>query len=100
MDCLMPEMDGYEATMELRRREAASGRPLTPVIALTASARPEDRRRCLESGMDDFLSKPIRGASLEAVLDRWISRPTETADATSDDGVGGKTGGDGLDGMG
>jgi CheY-like chemotaxis protein len=72
MDCLMPEMDGYTATQELRAREAATGRPRIPVIALTASARPEDRQRCLDSGMDDFLSKPIRGANLEAVLSRWV----------------------------
>jgi HPt (histidine-containing phosphotransfer) domain-containing protein len=81
MDCLMPEMDGYTATSELRRREAASGGRRTPVIALTASARPVDRQRCLDSGMDDFLSKPIRGASLEAVLDRWTAdRHEVTAD--------------------
>jgi signal transduction histidine kinase/DNA-binding NarL/FixJ family response regulator/HPt (histidine-containing phosphotransfer) domain-containing protein len=79
MDCLMPEMDGYTATAELRRREAARGRPRTPVVALTASARTEDRRRCLESGMDDFLSKPIRGANLKAVLERWTTGRTTQA---------------------
>ena len=80
MDCLMPEMDGYTATAELRRREDAAGRPRIPVIALTASARPEDRRRCLEAGMDDFLSKPIRSASLEAMLGRWVANRVEAAD--------------------
>jgi PAS domain S-box-containing protein len=72
MDCLMPEMDGYTATVEIRRREAETGRPRTPIVALTASARSADRQRCLDSGMDDFLSKPIRGASLDAVLTRWV----------------------------
>ena len=80
MDCLMPEMDGYTATAELRRREAHNGGRRTPVIALTASARPVDRQRCLEAGMDDFLSKPIRGASLEAVLGRWTADRDERAD--------------------
>ena len=74
MDCLMPEMDGYTAAAELRQLEQTTGRPRTPIIALTASARQEDRQRCLDAGMDDFLSKPIRSASLEAVLDRWTGR--------------------------
>jgi CheY-like chemotaxis protein len=87
MDCLMPEMDGYMATQEIRAREAATGRPRVPVIALTASARPEDRQRCLDSGMDDFLSKPIRGASLEAVLHHWTDggEPTEAAPSARED---------------
>jgi PAS domain S-box-containing protein len=75
MDCLMPGMDGYTATTLLRQREAASGRPRTPVIALTASARPEDRQRCLDVGMDDFLSKPIRAVNLAAALERWLIAP-------------------------
>jgi PAS domain S-box-containing protein len=87
MDCLMPGMDGYTATTLLRQREAASGRARTPVIALTASARPEDRQRCLGVGMNDFLSKPIRGAHLAAMLERWLGgRP-----ATPATGPGGTT---------
>jgi CheY-like chemotaxis protein len=87
MDCLMPELDGYSATIELRKREVATGRPRVPVIALTASARPEDRQRCLDSGMDDFLSKPIRGASLEAVLTRWMPDGSQTERQPNDDGI-------------
>jgi PAS domain S-box-containing protein len=70
MDCQMPEMDGYAATAELRRREA--GGPRTPVIALTAGARTEDRARCLDAGMDDHLAKPLMPAALDETLTRWI----------------------------
>jgi two-component system sensor histidine kinase/response regulator len=70
MDCQMPEMDGYEAAAELRRREDDSKR--TPLIALTASASEADRRRCLAAGMDDFLAKPVRESDLAAMLHQWI----------------------------
>jgi len=69
MDCHMPEMDGFEATAELRRREPAGRR--TPVIAMTAGVFAEERERCLESGMDDFVSKPIDSAQLQRTLVRW-----------------------------
>jgi len=71
MDCQMPEMDGYEATMELRRRESALNRPRTAIVAMTANALEGDRDRCLNSGMDDFLPKPVQLDQLRQTLVRW-----------------------------
>ena len=72
MDCQMPQLDGYAATRELRRRERGSGRH-TPVIAMTAHAMEPDRQRCLDAGMDDYITKPMRYDELVEVLRRWIA---------------------------
>ncbi len=71
MDCQMPVLDGYAATGRLREREAARGLPRTPVIAMTANAMAGDRQRCLDAGMDDYLSKPVSRDQLEARLLHW-----------------------------
>ena len=87
MDCQMPVMDGFEATRNIRRKEAAnlpydadpaSGR--LPIIALTANAMKGDRERCLEAGMDDYLAKPFSSAGLAVVLQKWIPADRGPAD--------------------
>jgi PAS domain S-box-containing protein len=71
MDCHMPEMDGFEATRAIRRRESdGGGRARLPIVALTASAMKEDRDECLESGMDDVITKPFRPPEIEQALSR------------------------------
>jgi signal transduction histidine kinase/CheY-like chemotaxis protein len=75
LDVQMPGMDGLEAARRIR--EQLAGRRL-PLVALTANARPEDRRSCLEAGMDDYLSKPLRQEELAACLRRWL-RPKASA---------------------
>jgi CheY-like chemotaxis protein/HPt (histidine-containing phosphotransfer) domain-containing protein len=67
MDIQMPEMSGFEATEAIRRQERASGKHL-PIIALTAHAMDGDRERCLESGMDGYVSKPVRGEELARAI--------------------------------
>ncbi|MBL8930539.1 MAG: PAS domain S-box protein [Kineosporiaceae bacterium] len=69
MDCHMPRLDGYATTGQLRRRPDAAH---LPIIAMTASAMTEDRDRCLDAGMDDYLTKPIRVQDLAEVLERWV----------------------------
>ncbi len=74
MDCQMPRKDGYEATTEIRRREDTTpGGPRIPIVALTANAMEGDRERCLTSGMDDYLSKPLGRDVLRTVLQRWLA---------------------------
>jgi len=79
MDCLMPEVDGFQATREIRQAE--TGRHV-PIIAMTALSTPADRERCFAAGMDDYLCKPIRREVLDATIQRWLptaARTSETA---------------------
>ncbi|MDP1770547.1 MAG: response regulator [Nitrospirota bacterium] len=99
MDCQMPEMDGFAATTEIRRREALAYQnnklegslisaltPLAsrhvPIIAMTANAQQEDRDRCLASGMDDYVSKPVQLKVLEEIIGRWVSAPASLQPAS------------------
>ena len=113
MDCDMPAMDGFEATAEIRRREASgcvtsstfqvSGsigedsvrqpetcnlkletRGRIPIIAMTANAMSEDRDRCLAAGMDDYVSKPVQSKVLAEVLGRWVSAPAMISNSRDD----------------
>jgi CheY-like chemotaxis protein len=72
MDCQMPVMDGYQTTGKLREREGTDRHTL--VIAVTASAMAADRARCLDAGMDDYLTKPIKTKDLAAKLHYWLER--------------------------
>ncbi len=78
MDCQMPEMDGYEATAAIRVQEADSGGHV-PIIAMTANAMQGDRERCLEAGMDDYVSKPVRSAKLAPMLEKWAPSPVDVS---------------------
>lgn len=73
MDQHMPEMDGIEATREIRKREGDLTH--TIIVAFTACQMEEDRQRCFAAGMDDFLGKPVRSSQFSQMIDRWVRQP-------------------------
>lgn len=80
MDCSMPEMDGYEATRQIRREEKPGGRR-TPIVAMTANVQSGDEDACLEAGMDDYLAKPVTLAKLKEKLERWLVHRSDAGSA-------------------
>ncbi len=76
MDCMMPEMDGYKATAEIRRLQNTGKVSHFPIIALTANAIEGDREKCLVAGMDDYLAKPFRAETLLRIIKSWVKAST------------------------
>ncbi|MBF0546249.1 MAG: response regulator [Candidatus Riflebacteria bacterium] len=74
MDCQMPEMDGFEATKIIRSKNSTVKKPNIPIIAMTANAMVGDKEKCIEAGMDDYLSKPVRPQELAAILEKWLTK--------------------------
>jgi signal transduction histidine kinase/DNA-binding response OmpR family regulator len=72
MDCQMPELDGYSATVKIREFERENKKKPLPIIALTAHVMSGDRERCLNTGMDDYLGKPLQQNQLLSVLEKWV----------------------------
>ena len=75
MDCMMPEMDGYEATKAVRTYETTHQKNRIPIVAMTANALDTDRQQCLDAGMDDYIAKPARMEAICAVLEKYVRAP-------------------------
>jgi CheY-like chemotaxis protein len=80
MDCQMPVLDGFDATRQIRRRDGSTRQ--TPVIAVTADAMPDCRERCLEAGMNDYITKPVKTEALDLALSKWL--PSEQTEPVAD----------------
>lgn len=83
MDCVMPRLDGYAAVREIREHERQHGLPRIPVVAISASVFAEDRERCLDSGMDDFLPKPFAVAELRRIILKLLAPEGETIETAA-----------------
>ena len=84
MDCQMPEMDGYEATYQLRKLEEKSTH--TTIVAMTANKQEGDKEKCLAVGMDDFLSKPLKLEKLATILNKWLNKNSNDISIVSQEG--------------
>ena len=74
MDCQMPGMDGYEATRLIRTwEEKSDGSRRVPIVAVTAHAMSGDRERCMDAGMDDYMTKPVDAKRLSAMITKWLA---------------------------
>jgi len=96
MDCQMPEMDGFEATRAIRKREEATGERI-PIVALTANVMKEDQTKCWESGMDDHIGKPLKKEKLAEAIERWCPNAEQKPgkpqqEARAPEGAAGKSG--------
>jgi two-component system sensor histidine kinase/response regulator len=72
MDCQMPEMDGYEATRQIRNPDSRVTNHDVPIVAMTANAMPDDQQKCMDAGMNDYLSKPVKIDALSHMLEKWM----------------------------
>ena len=82
MDVQMHDFDGFEATSEIRKKEKQSGAHM-PVIAMTAHAMSGDRERCLNAGMDNYISKPIHASTLLELVSQYVKTPSHAGNAVS-----------------
>ena len=88
MDCQMPVVDGYEATRMIRQASSDVRNPQIPIVAMTAHSSAADRKKCLDAGMSDYVSKPIRRDVLERILARWLSNaPTPRCEPKSEEAM-------------
>ena len=84
MDCQMPILDGYEATKKIRANQTSTINSDIPIIAMTANAMAGDKEKCIDAGMDDYLSKPIEPKSVIAMLKKWIPQTLDNPEASVD----------------